>query len=725
MSFLHANLANVWTGLHASGVGQRPDGALVLARLPQAVGAVGATLTAGAPWSGSAGVAVDSEGTVYVADPRGDHVVRIDACDGASAPLLVPGGSGSGPTQLSGPRGIAVGPGDVLYVVDGGNHRVYVVDLATLTLRAIWGQPDTTVSPAASADPGRFDEPWDVAVDTAGGAVYVIDHGNRRVQKFDATGRVITAFRDAMSAAAPVEPAWITTATIGDSERVLVLDRSAARLSIYTLGGELDAARSAAWATVALNDHAGLAATADAVYVGDRARGRIAVFDPAGVFIGYARGYEGPIAGLTLDGAGRVIVHPGPGAAVVRLDAGAGYVLRGSMRLGPFTAGGDATRWHRFEATSDPLPGGAHVRWFTCTTAPGDPAPAFPAMPSASTDTLAPIGVWRAAADDANDALVLNEPGRDLWIAAILEGDGTVSAAIHQLRLEYEHETWLRHLPVLYARDGAERVFLERSLSLFEAALGDRERRVDDIPRLFDAAAVRDGDAGDGWLTWLSGWLALDLDDSRPEAERRRAVAASFAAYARRGTADGIASLVQLLTGADARVEDAAATATIWSLGADSVLGFSTMLAAGSPHGAVLGTTATLDGSHLTHDHDAAEPIFDALAHQVCVQVRRADIGDARALETVRQVIAAEVPAHVAAHVCVVEPALHVGSQARVGIDAIVGGPAPALVFEDQRRLGVDAVLGDAARARPAVDPSAVPAWLACAATSNGGDVHG
>jgi hypothetical protein len=91
----------------------------------------------------------------------------------------------------------------------------------------------------------------------------------------------------------------------------------------------------------------------------------------------------------------------------------------------------------------------------------------------------------------------------------------------------------------------------------------------------------------------------------------------------------------------------------------------------------VLDTTAVLDQSHLVANEDFGAALFDDVAHQFTVTVYRGAQFSADRLDLVRQVIDREKPAHTQYQVCVVEPLMRVGVQARVGIDSIVG-VAPA-----------------------------------------------
>jgi hypothetical protein len=106
------------------------------------------------------------------------------------------------------------------------------------------------------------------------------------------------------------------------------------------------------------------------------------------------------------------------------------------------------------------------------------------------------------------------------------------------------------------------------------------------------------------------------------------------------------------------------------------------VLAPAELDGAVVGTTAILDGSYLAGEEGLGAHLYESVAHQFCVQVYERQAASPRALALVRAVVEREKPAHTAWHLCVVRPRLRVGYQASLGIDTVLGGPAPA------RRLG-------------------------------------
>ena len=106
----------------------------------------------------------------------------------------------------------------------------------------------------------------------------------------------------------------------------------------------------------------------------------------------------------------------------------------------------------------------------------------------------------------------------------MLSGEGASSARVEQIRLDFDHPTYIEHLPVIYRRPEDADAFLPRYLALVERMFADVEGEIDGLTRLLDAAA-----APDAFLMQLARWLALDVSASWDEAERRDAVAHAYA----------------------------------------------------------------------------------------------------------------------------------------------------------------------------------------------------
>jgi len=124
------------------------------------------------------GIAVDRGGNIYVAEIGSKHRVQRLAPDGK----FIAEWKGP-PPGFYGPRRIAIGPDDSIYVVDSGRNRIVKFSSDGQVL-ATWGNE-------GSGD-GQFKGVSSVAVDPINSKVYVADPINSRIQVFDSNGRFLT-----------------------------------------------------------------------------------------------------------------------------------------------------------------------------------------------------------------------------------------------------------------------------------------------------------------------------------------------------------------------------------------------------------------------------------------------------------------------------------------------------------------------------------------------------
>jgi sugar lactone lactonase YvrE len=139
--------------------------------------------TLSAEVSGVGDLVCDASGLFYVADTW-NHQIRKFSPEGAIIKSASVALDGSNRTNLFGPRGIALDSQGRVYVTDTGfcYVRVYDADLKPLYS---WGGKGNAA--------GSFMEPVGVAIDSKD-RVYVADTGNGRIQRFDREGNFDAEF---------------------------------------------------------------------------------------------------------------------------------------------------------------------------------------------------------------------------------------------------------------------------------------------------------------------------------------------------------------------------------------------------------------------------------------------------------------------------------------------------------------------------------------------------
>lgn len=181
---------------------------------------------------GPTGIAVDNQGSIYVADTWNHRIVKLDP---QGKFLTAWGGffntqgnadlNRQHPRDFYGPRGLAVGPDGALYVTDTGNKRVLVFDAEGQFLRQ-WG--------SAGVGAENLNEPVGIAVDAAG-TVYVVDTFNGRIATFDPQGQPKAQWAVPNWAANTYQEAYIALA----GELVYVTSASTRSLLTFDKTGKL------------------------------------------------------------------------------------------------------------------------------------------------------------------------------------------------------------------------------------------------------------------------------------------------------------------------------------------------------------------------------------------------------------------------------------------------------------------------------------------------------
>jgi predicted membrane-bound mannosyltransferase/DNA-binding beta-propeller fold protein YncE len=269
-------------------------------------------------FSAPAGLAVDREGTLYVAD-SGNY--RIQKFDGDGHFLGVLGTAGGNEGQFNEPWGVAVDSEGNIYVADTWNHRIQKFDSSLRFLKA-WGTAFLEVG-KRQPEPLELFGPRSISVEADGNG-WVTDTGNKRVLKFDSDGNFLAQYGAPGNGPGQFdEPAGIAIAPSGEILVADVWNRRIQRFSPdFQYLGEI-AVES--WGSHEVTDKPYLAVLGDGrVVTTDPANGAVLVFDSGGRQVA---SWRAPVAatevsrplGVAVSSSGDIFISDGSTGQVRRV----------------------------------------------------------------------------------------------------------------------------------------------------------------------------------------------------------------------------------------------------------------------------------------------------------------------------------------------------------------------------------------------------------------------
>src|SRR5262249_38045778 len=130
-----------------------------------------------------------------------------------------------------------------------------------------------------------------------------------------------------------------------------------------------------------------------------------------------------------------------------------------------------------------------------------------------------------------------------------------------QMRADFDTDSFANYLPAIYREPGQQQVFLRRFVALFQGLFEDIEDEVGSLERYFDAFA-----APAEALPWLASWLAVNLQEDKPEAGMRTDIAGAFRRYRWCGTIEGLRLALLEDAGVHAVISEPIAASAFWAL---------------------------------------------------------------------------------------------------------------------------------------------------------------
>lgn len=455
------------------------------------------------------------------------------------------------------PERIAYSPRHI-YVLDQ-HAGSSVIQFAEVNGQWIW---NTEASRDAA---GRFPpelKPLRITDIAAGpdGSLYALDTGQSCIVRIDAGGRITRVF--GTNEAAGSQSAAI--AVSGDGI-VYVLDASKRKVSVYSDSVKIrdfPVEGPASPSCIGLDSegmiHIGDGGPADA---GNEEERFIHQFSPEGIRLGVVSAYRGASHSILFGRSNTMyVLNKESGSLTILVRERTLYKQSNSpLSFGTyFSKSLDSvffqTKWHELSVDAD-IPGGSQIevaylaadrRTFLIQGAERD-LNAYLSDSSVSSDEKVEALnslPWSQPLLNPSVALMQGVAGRYLWLRIRLIGSDELSPTVKAVSAVFPRDSYLRYLPGIYQEDEAGRSFLERYLSLFERFFADSELAIGQIAKWFDLGSV----TGE-YLRWLSTWLAVAYDENWPEAKLRLLMQRIPELYRKRGTREGIESMIELFIG--------------------------------------------------------------------------------------------------------------------------------------------------------------------------------
>ncbi|HWI66923.1 MAG TPA: LamG-like jellyroll fold domain-containing protein, partial [Nitrospiraceae bacterium] len=178
---------------------------------------VGSEGSGNGQFKGPEGIAIDSEGFIWVSDTYNGRIQKLDK-EGNFVEVVSSYGPEEG--QVGEPTGIDIGVEGDVFVADWKYSRVVVFNSAGEFVRQ-WG--------SQGGSPGQFYHPPAITVD-AGGNVWVGDEGYDRISQFDESGEFISWFGSFGSGPGQFDVWYPFGIAVGEDGRIWVTDSNNNRI---------------------------------------------------------------------------------------------------------------------------------------------------------------------------------------------------------------------------------------------------------------------------------------------------------------------------------------------------------------------------------------------------------------------------------------------------------------------------------------------------------------
>lgn len=577
---------------------------------------------------------------------------------------------------------------DTLYVADTFNHRVQAFYLPAAYLpqfqiRLLLGRQGNC-GPVKGDGKGEFKHPTDLVTDSRGN-LYVLDYGNKRIQKFNKLGQFLQFFGNVGEHALknPVSLAIDKDDFIYvvDSPPACVVDSSSSTVKKFNRKGEWQSTPVEFRKTPQPMHPSAVAIDKNGImYVGEKGTGSdlsIHQFDQNGNYLGHFGKYSCGCFKLVIDRAGRLYASCGSNGELILLAGDGHFEKQGTYYSKVFDSTIEDCQWHRLALDIKPADKSTIVSMFRASDKE------FAGNEKENILAWQPLFDTPHNSGAVRDALFTNAAGRYLQLKFLFSGDGFHTHKVKQAQIYFQRLSYLRYLPATYQEDKEGREFLERFLAIFESISFEIEQEIAGVAKYFDPQVVNAE-----FLNWLGTWIAVLRDNNWPEEKRRELLKRAFRLYKTRGTTRGLQDMVELFTESKTLIVEHYRFQTPMVLSANSTLGNSTVVGKSFTKRLVLEESSRIGEFALIESDEPAGKPFEAGAFDFTFLVDTSKLKTDAQMQALHRLVEEEKPAHTQCFLRTGGNVMQLGLHALLEIDTkLSNGSEPA-------RLGITSQIG-------------------------------
>lgn len=530
--------------------------------------------------------------------------------------------------------------------------------------------------------------PIDIALDGEG-TLYILDSKSKQINVYENSGRKTGVSFGQEQLRTPVGLA------IGKDNILYVIDKGYRGFLRFSTKGEFKGvvgnfnkvSEALQFSHIAIDNNGNLFTAAED-------SGSIYQFDPDGSYVGVIQIPEATsVSGIVVDHAGNLYVGTDRGIAFLTIQNE--YTKeQGIYYSKSLDSGIEACQWHRVALEAE-LPQKSVFQLYFYASDDlrlKNEIDQIISDPDITTqekvkilDDKIPASSWVGPEKNPDDMLFRGKRGRYLWLKLVLSTfDDTVAPSITQMKLFYPRISYLRYLPAIYQEDPYSKEFLERFLSLFESVFYDLETDITHVFKYFDPKTVPRA-----FLSWLSSWLNMALEEEWPEETKRRFIEQASLLYKLKGTPEGIRKLIELYIAKRPVIMEYTSMIKPMVLRKDGQfrLGIDSLLLQTPVRGFRLGDDSILGRVALRDKVQSPEDPFLPLAHRFMVILDLTPEESKKYEKGIRRILNDEKPAHTLYMLRITKGGAGVGIWSYVGVNTRVDDYRPM-------QIGENAVLG-------------------------------